>query len=207
MEELIGTDVLEKWKRIGFKFQVAAEHLLKKTGYRILKAQQDLGLRKSAKAFKRIINPCTIGEYLWNYSDYIVAKKNLVYIIDVKTKPYVRLKIGGKWTTFLDKNFSFTKKEIEFYGKSSIPVLILIIIYQDSDDLKKLGPAYYRLVQFKDFRFAEGWEGGFLPRNDVREGCKKLTSLEIYDILLRAKALDVIEVGPGYIRKCANYII
>lgn len=201
MGEPEGIDVLERWKRMGFKIQVAAELLLKRMRYQILKAQQDIDLRRSAEAFREIINPDKIGEYLWEYSDYIVARKSQVYIVDVKTKPYVRLKVGGKWTTFLDNNFSFTEREIEFYGKSSIPVLILIIIYQHSDDLKKLGPVYYRLVQFKDFRFAEGWEGGFLPRTDVREGCKKLTSGEMYALLKRAKALGVIKVESGYIRK------
>jgi len=184
---------------MGFRFQLAAELLLRRMGYRILKAEQDLDLRKSAKAFSGIVNTSTLGDYLCNYSDYITVKNGRVFIVEVKSLPYGRLKVRGKWETLDAGAVSFTQKQIENFFKSGIPVLVLLIAYNSHDDLGRLGPAYFKMVPFEEFQFGDGSTSGFPPNKTA--GRSRLTSRETYSLLRKAGALTVTEVGPGYIRR------
>jgi len=192
------------WKEMGFKFQFAAERLLTRMGYKVLKAQHDPDIRKSASSFRGSVSPVALGEYLWSYADYITARKGQIFIVDVKTKPYSRLKVGGRWCPLgADGSWSFTEKEVETYRASPRPVQILLITYNDSGDLRRLGPASYQLIPFDRFQFSEFYAGGVLP--NMKSGFKKLTSRDVFSLLRETKAFDVAEIGSGFVgRKQRN---
>jgi hypothetical protein len=206
---------------MGYKFQVAAEPLLEEMGCKIIKAEhrplENLGKRR-ARLQSYAEN---LGNYLWNYVDYVVMKRGRLFLIDVKSQGYVPLLQGSKGDPFTPSTVNFTRLEMSEYPSSKAPVLIFLILYHwggkiqelppgglgvkrlveysQKLDLTRLGPAFYKLIPFRDFKFREETAGGFL--DNKFGGCKKLSSRRIYALLRKTRALDVVEVGLGSLRR------
>ena len=61
-------------KESGFKWQVAAEPLLRKMGYGIFKAQHRPFQIHRGKSLPLLSDDLDVNNYLWDHSDYIVKK-------------------------------------------------------------------------------------------------------------------------------------
>src|SRR2546426_5998 len=148
---------------MGLRWQVAVGPLLRKMGFRVVRAQHQREWTTSH--FTRPLlhaNP-ELDEYLWRYADYFAMTEDTTYIVDVKAQPCVHIKLGGKWRRIKSSTVSFTKRETEAYRDAAIPVLILLIQYRDGGP-SKVDPVHYGLIPFKDFQFKPNWGGGILPK-------------------------------------------
>lgn len=175
---------------MGLRWEAAAELLLRKMGYRVLKAQHRAEQVKRDRKLQKLHKDTEHDYYLWNYVDYIVARGPLIRLVDVKSKPLQLFKEGRKWVTFGNQSVSFTSKEMSAYPDARIPVHILLIRYRDNDDVRKLGPVQYCFAPFSDFYFTETWAGGFPPKT---ARWKTLSSTEAYNLLRKTKAPDLAE--------------
>ncbi len=178
------------WKAMGHLWEVAAESLLKKMGYRILRAQHlDINVKRERR-LRNLHKDKDFDWYLWKYPDYIVERKSTIGLVDVKSKPLLPL-LGrsSRWGDYGAGSISFTGMEMRAYPESRIPVQVLLIRYRDRDDLRRLGPVEFSLIPFTEFEFRPDWAGGFPPAS-VR--WKTLSSRAAYSILPKAvKSLGV----------------
>jgi len=184
---------------MGHKWQVAAEPILTGMGYKILKAQH-----RPFKISRRERPPVLHGDpdlndYLWNFADYVTIKRSRMSLVDVKSQPYQLIKASGQWHTMGSGTVSFTDKEREAYASAKILVSILLFRYRDTGNLRRLGTVYYKLVPFEEFRFMPNIAGGSL--NQKLDGSKTMGSREVYRLFRKSRAVDVVEVGPGYVKR------
>jgi hypothetical protein len=208
-------------KEWGFKFQVAAEPLLEEMGYRIIRAQHRAftSLGKRRKGWKWYME--ILGQYLWNYADYVVMKGSRVYVVDVKSQGYVPVNKGRGLEPYCPGTVSFSELEKKEYSASRAPVHVLLVLYRWGGKIRKLppgglpikgiveyseqpkihrlGPLYYKLVPFSDFEFREGSSSAILANKF--HGCKTLSSRNTYTLLRRVRAIDVVEIGPGRVTR------
>jgi hypothetical protein len=161
VDELPREDPQTYWKTMGLRWQVAAEPLLERMGYRILKAQHRGDQVRRDRRLQKLHKDETLDNYLWNYTDYIIARGSVIHLVDVKSKPVQQFKVRGRWETFGNESVSFTDREMIAYPAARIPVRIMLIRYRDNNDLGKLGPVYYCFVPFKQFHFEANWAGVF----------------------------------------------
>jgi hypothetical protein len=140
-----------------------------------------------------------LNDYLWNFADYITVKRSRATLIDVKSQPYVLIKVSRQWHTIDSRTVSFTDKEREAYATAKIPVSILLFRYRDPGDIRRLGIVYYKLVAFEGFRFLPEIAGGSLSQR--LDGSKTMGPREVYRLFRESGAVDVVEVGPGYVKR------
>jgi len=175
------------WKTMGLKWHAASEPLLKRMGFRIIKAQHREEQIERGRRLQHLHENAALDNYLWNYVDYIVSRGRPIHLVDVKSQPVHELKVGRKLETFGNESVSFTDKELMAYPEARLPVRILLIRYRDNDDLKKLGPVNYCYVPFKQFHFSEAWAGGFPPENAL---WKTLTSAQAYGLFRKTNVFE-----------------
>ena len=207
------------WREWGFKFQVAAQPLLEEMGYKIIGGQH---IPFTGISSRRKLCMEKLGDYLWNYADYVAMKNDDLCIIDVKSQGYVPVPKGKPIDHSVPEEIHFTKREKSEYPRSKVQVLILLILYRwggkwrkltgtgrlgtiwllnyaNQPSVWRLGPLHYKLVPFTDFKFENERAGGILA--DKFGGCKKLSSLNVYFLLRKTRALDIVEVRPGYVKR------
>ena len=208
-------------KEWGCKFQVAAEPLLEEMGYKIIKAfhRPFTSLGERRRGWKWYIEK--LGDYLWNYADYVVKKGGSDYVVDVKSQGYIPPPRGVEMDPYTPDAIYFTEEERREYPTSKFPILVLLVLYNwggkftkptgqglpiqgiweysEKPNIKRMGPLFYKLVPFSDFEFKEGDTGGILA-NKFRE-CKKISSRDVWTLLRKTRALDVIDIKPGYLKR------
>jgi len=208
-------------KEWGCKFQVAAEPLLKEMGYTIVRAQHRIftSLGERRRGWKWYMEK--LGDYLWNYADYVVKKRGRVYVVDVKSQGYIPPPKSLEIDPYTPDTISFTEDERREYPISKLPILILLVLYNwggkftkqtrhglpiegiweysEKPNIRRLGVLFYKLVSFSDIEFREGASGGILG-NKFR-GCRKLPSRDVYALLQKTNAVDVVEIGPGNVTR------
>ena len=204
-------------KDLGCKFQVTAEPLLEEMGYKIIRAYHRpfTSLGKRRRGWTWYIEK--LGDYLWNYADYVATKDGLLYVVDVKSQGYVPLLKGEDGDPLTPSTISFSEMERREYSASKVPVLVLLMLYNwggkvkelplgrmgikniveysEKPDARRLGPLFYKLVPFSDFQFRQDVAGGILANKF--QGCKKLSSRDVYDLLRKTAALDIVRIEPG----------
>jgi len=222
IEDVDRMDRMQRLQREwGFKFQVAAEALLQKMGYEVIRAQHRIftSLGKRRRGWEWYAE--RLGDYLWNYADYVVSKEGRLYIIDIKSQGYVPGPKGNPKEHSVPEEVYFTRRERMEYSKARVPVLILLILfrwggwwerlkgcglpvgwivhYDDAPNVKKLGPIRYKILPFAEFRFRDETSGGTILGKF--EHCRRIPSKEIYKLLQRTGALSVVEIGLSYLKK------
>lgn len=110
----------EKLKEEGFKVQAAARFLIRRLGYEILKAEEDVFSPAKIQFLER-----KLGRHLARYSDYIVRIGRRLYVIDVKAKEFGILISRGQRHTLFNESI-FLRRD---YVDTVVPVLVLAILY------------------------------------------------------------------------------
>lgn len=236
-KKIIGSvdEQLRLQKEWGFKFQLAAELLLQEMGYEVIRAQHRpspsvKGLwefRSPLKHYRR-----KIDDYLWNYSDYIVKKRGDLFAVEVKSQGYIPRPKDEEGDPYTPETISFTPAQKQHYSISTLPVLVLLMLYKwggrlakikphelpeslrfeysatktlkikgcwvyaDKPDIWDLGPLYYKMVPFSDFKFPENSTSSLLQ--EKFKGTTVLSSREAYNLLQQTNALRVVNIGTGY---------
>jgi hypothetical protein len=169
------------WKAMGHQWEVAAEFLLKRMGYRILRAQHRDVEVKRERCLRNLHKDKDLDWYLWKYTDYIVERRSAIRLVDVKSKPLLYLLgSGSRWGTYGNGSVSFTRMEMRAYPGSRISVHVLVIRYRDKDDPRRLGPVEFSIIPFDQFEFKPDWAGGFPPAS---ARWKTLSSSAAYSML------------------------
>jgi hypothetical protein len=110
----------DKWKEQGFKVQAAASFLIRRLGYNILKAEEDLPTPAQMQVLET-----RLGPHLARYSDYVVRMGRRLYVIDVKAKEILYL--------FQQRQRHHQFNQSIFLGRhyvdSVVPVLLLVVLY------------------------------------------------------------------------------
>jgi hypothetical protein len=110
----------DKWKEQGFKVQAAARFLIRRLGYDILKAEEDLPTPTQMPILER-----KLGPHLARHSDYVVRMGRRLYVIDVKAKELAYL-LKQKQRYHQFNQSIFLKRH---YVESVVPVLVLVVLY------------------------------------------------------------------------------
>jgi hypothetical protein len=119
-------------KEYAAKWQKAAERLLEREGYRIIKVEYEDHPRPIGKVWAGVVNSSELGHYLWDYSDIIVAYDDW-YVVDVKAKWYQMVrKQHNLISTMFTRKISFTQEELRVYPQVQSNVRVLVILYRSS---------------------------------------------------------------------------
>lgn len=112
--------VQDRWKEQGFKVQAAASFLIRRLGYRILKAEEDLLPPAQASVLER-----KLGPHLARYSDYVVRIGRRLCVIEVKAKEILYLLHKGQRHHTFNQSIFLGRH----YVDSTVPVLLLAVLY------------------------------------------------------------------------------
>jgi len=208
-------------KEWGLKFQIVAEPLLDEMRYTVIKAEHRSFKRSSRSAPAESWYKEKLGDYLWNYADYVVKKGGHLYVVDVKSQGYVPLLEGEDGDPITPDTISFSEIERREYSASKVPVQVLLMLYNSGGKVRKLpagrmgvkgiveyseeldarclGPLYYKIVPFAEFKFRDEIAGGILANKF--QGCKKLASPHVCALLQKTRAHNIFEIGPGYVKR------
>jgi|GEM_PF-1760978 hypothetical protein len=110
----------EKLKEEGFKVQAAARSLIRRLGYDILKAEEEMFSPAKMQILER-----KLGRHLARYSDYIVRSGRHLYVVDVKAKEFGILIVGGQRHLLFNESI-FLHRD---YVDTMVPVLVLAVLY------------------------------------------------------------------------------
>jgi len=131
---------------LGFELQAASRFIIEKSGYKILKAEEQEMDEHIEKFLRK-----KLGAYLTRNSDYIAVKESRkqLTIIDVKSKEYT---IQPKDNPWFSTWITFTPKEIDAYNTSLVPVVVLVLLFDRelSCGIQEMtGPLYYKFMSFE----------------------------------------------------------
>jgi hypothetical protein len=184
------------WREMGLRWQVAAGSLLRTIGFRIVRAQHS---RMRSDASRPVLHQIPdMDDYLWKYADYIARKDGVLNLIEVKAKPYIPLKFGGRWHELRDNDVSFTEKQKEAFPDAAVPVLILLVHYCDNSSRWgrfKVDPVYYGIIPFRDFQFRPDWAAGILPK-PPEELMKRLRNGQASKLLRKVGNIELARLVP-----------
>ncbi len=139
--------------------------------------------------------------------DYLVTKDDQLHVVDVKSQGYVARPHTTGESAYTPKPIFFSPMQRKLYPNSKVPVLILLIlynlgrshreksrkknrgrqgrIYSRKPGIRHLGPVYYKLVPFSEFKFED--RGYYATLTDKFSECKKLSSRDAYLLLRKVR--------------------
>jgi hypothetical protein len=134
----------------GLKAQAAARFLIRRLGFRILKAEQDTPAQKDLGILEN-----RVGNHLARYSDYIVRRGRQIFVIEVKAKQVTPYLLHSENVLMFNTSIFLKRAYVDTIAR----VLVLAVLYPQGifGSSRMSGKkVYYALLGGKGSRTAEG---------------------------------------------------